>query len=397
MRINTLNENSIQPLRKSLLRCLSENAQNEDDFLREINFIASKEGDHIFPVLLKLLTHLDFDKSTAKQKWNDILAHQSHLGECLGRPVSLLTSICDYFSSIHKTFQAPKVIELNDFEKTAHTSNCDGLTGLFNRSYFDEALNGELNRARRYGTEFSLLFLDLDDFKSLNDTMGHQAGDMALKGIAELILAEKRAEDVAARYGGEEMVVILPETNKIKSLVIAERIRRKIDEMVIKFNGDRFHITISGGLASYPVDAKDANELVKCADLAMYTAKGTGKNNISLYSKDKRQYLRVDFFGDINAHILGKVPPMDVIGTGKNLSVGGILFHSKNPINIGTKIQLQIPLPDQEGPFVLIGDVVRVEVFESEYEIGVSFLKIASEVKSEITQYLVRQLDATPL
>lgn len=383
----------MQPLKKSLLRCLSEHSRDEAQFLCELNRLGEKEGDYIFPVLLKLLTELDFEKDDAKKYWKEILVHQEQMGVCLGRQVNLLTAICDYFFTVNKSFQTPKVVELEAFEKTAESSISDGLTGLYNRRYFDEALTNEVNRTKRYGMEFSLLFLDLDNFKNVNDSMGHKAGDVVLKRIADLILATKRGEDTAARYGGEEFVVILPETGKIKALVIAERIRQRAEEMEIISDGLKLRITVSGGLASFPIDAADASQLIQNADKAMYNAKAHGKNAIMMYSPDKRQFLRVDFLGEIHTRPLNASETESLPVKGRNLSLGGILFESKTPIAIGTYLQIQLPLPSYENSLNLTCVVMRVEEFGSSYEIGVSFLKLAGEAKNEVIQYLLKHLD----
>lgn len=382
-----------QPLKSSLLKCLNEHSRNEGELLREVNLIAEKEGDLTFPVLLKLLTHLDFDPNDAREKWEAILAHRKKLNACLGRPVSLLTAICDYFCTIIKTFQTPTVIEMEIFEQTARSSHSDPLTGLYNRRYFDEALSGEINRSRRYGADFSLLFFDLDNFKRLNDSLGHQAGDMALKRVAEIILSKKRTEDVAARFGGEEIVLILPQTSKIKGLIIAERIRQEIEKAEMSIGGKTFHITASGGLAAFPLDARDARELVSCADKAMYGAKSKGKNNISVYLPDKRHFLRVDFFGEILVQNLGKTQAGELLAKSKNLSYGGLLFESKEPFNLGDSVNLRIVLSSSESPILLTGVVVRVESFDSRYDIGISFLELVGETNNEIAQYIAGHLN----
>lgn len=383
----------MQTLKKSLLRCLSEHSHDETRFLHELNKIRSKEGDKIFTVLLKLLTDLDFEKEDAKKNWLEILDHQEEMRHRQGRPINLLTAICDYFFTVNKFFNSPKVIELDVFEKTVESSKTDSLTGLYNRRYFDEILTKEINRGERYGTEFSLLFLDLDDFKVVNDTMGHKAGDIALQGIADLILAAKRSEDTAARYGGEEFVLILPETNKIKALVIAERIRARAEQMELCFDKKKFRITLSGGLATFPADGINASQLLQNADKAMYIAKFQGKNNITLYSPNKRQFFRVDFLGEIVTKPLESVQSDDVMyAKSKNLSLGGVLFESKVPISLGACLQIQIPLPSVENPTAFSCVVTRVESFNTSYDIGVSFLNLKKETKGEVMSYLLKHL-----
>jgi len=278
---------------------MKNHGEDEEKFLQELDLIARSEGDLVFPVLLNVFTQLDFSEPEAKKIWEGILKHRKEMSDSFKRRVNLLTAICDYFLTIKKSFNYPKVVELKVFEEANHFSKCDSLTGLYNRGYFEDSLSGEISRARRYDTEFSILFLDLDDFKKVNDTMGHLAGDFVLKKVSNLLIKEKREEDVVARYGGEELVVILPETNKVNTVIKAERIRKKIQDMPLIFDGKKIQISVCGGIATFPQDATEANELIRCADQALYRAKTEGKNQICLYSIDKRQYVRVDFAGEI--------------------------------------------------------------------------------------------------
>ena len=380
---------TFQPLRESIIGFMKSHGEDEEQFLQELKRIARSEGDLIFPVLLNIFTQLEFDQSEAKEIWEGILKHRSEMSDSFKRQVNILTAICDYFLTIKKSFNYPKVVELKVFEEANHFSKCDSLTGLYNRGYFEDSLSGEISRARRYDTEFSILFLDLDDFKSVNDTMGHLAGDFVLKKVSSLIINEKREEDVVARYGGEELVVILPETNKVNTIIKAERIRKKIQDMSLVFDGKKINISVSGGIATFPQDAVEANKLIHCADKALYRAKGEGKNRICLYSIDKRQYVRIDFAGKIKVQPLGKwVGQSQMFAKGKDVSLSGILFESENPMEIGTKIQLEVPIPTKDNPIILVGTVARVEVFEDHYDIGVSFVQLQGVDRRELISFL---------
>ena len=133
-----------------------------------------------------------------------------------------------------------------------------------------------MNRVQRYDGCFSFFFIDLDYFKKLNDTYGHQAGDLTLKVVADILQNMKRTEDTACRDGGEELVLILHETEKMNVLVIDERIRKKVEEPVLEFEGKTFNVTLSGGIAPYSADGKGAQDLVHAADVALYQAKESG-------------------------------------------------------------------------------------------------------------------------
>lgn len=158
----------------------------------------------------------------------------------------------------------------------------DDLTQVFNHRYFYARLNEEVNRSIRSRREFSLILMDIDDFKKYNDTYGHRQGDMILARIANLFKASLRKTDILARYGGEEFVVVLPDTDKDNAAVMAERIRQAVEEAeLMSIDGAPLgRITVSIGVAAFLVDAKDGEELVKKADAACYVAKEKGKNRV---------------------------------------------------------------------------------------------------------------------
>ena len=146
----------------------------------------------------------------------------------------------------------------------------DGLTGLFNRRYFNELINIEINRLKRVPSSLSLLMLDIDNFKNYNDTQGHPAGDELLKGAAKVFKNSVRAVDIICRYGGEEFIIMLPQTDKSSAKIIAERLRVQI--------GLYLPTTVSIGIATLPEDAQAVDVLIQKADDALYQAKKTGKN-----------------------------------------------------------------------------------------------------------------------
>lgn len=160
----------------------------------------------------------------------------------------------------------------------------DGLTRLFNRMEFQRQLQVEVERSARYNGEFTLLLLDIDHFKRLNDTYGHQAGDEALKALAGILTKGIRLVDMAARYGGEEFIIILPQTSIEGALIIAERLRSRVAANTIKTDAGDISMTISIGLASFPVDEKTTDGLIKKADIALYSAKENGRNMTCKFS-----------------------------------------------------------------------------------------------------------------
>jgi diguanylate cyclase (GGDEF)-like protein len=387
----------VSDIRDEVLKCLETYSKSDDVLIAELEKIVSVSEERVYPLIIHILTHLELEADNAKKCWENIIEHRKKLSKELKRDVSLRTTICDYFCSIDISLKNPKVVEIHIFERKDKASKYDNLTGLYNRSYFDDSLKREIARAERHQLELSILFFDLDNFKNVNDSYGHLAGDLILKNVAGIIKEEIRIEDFAARYGGEEMVVILPQTGKIQGLILGERIRESIEEYTHQFKDQSIKITVSGGLATFPSDTKKGDELLKLADNALYEAKGSGKNNISVYSKLKRRYFRINFDSEIqvqNIKVTDRKNNFQV--SSKNFSRTGILFESKQPFQIGDKLELSIPIYTTPKPEVVdvTGTVVRLEVYENgRYEIGVSFIEMGKDLKFEIQNYIIKQLD----
>lgn len=168
-------------------------------------------------------------------------------------------------------------------------STVDPLTGLFNRTFFFAAIGREIARCARSGRGFCLLMMDLDDLKAINDRLGHFHGDRVLRGVGEVIADGVRRIDTAARYGGDEFVVLLPETDPTGAFVLAEKIRLGVNAMAIDLAVPGSHPSISIGVVSFPADGRSADELMISADDAMYTSKRGGKDRVTAVSIPIRQ------------------------------------------------------------------------------------------------------------
>lgn len=177
-------------------------------------------------------------------------------------------------------------------QELEHLASTDALTGLANRRTLMLRAEQELARAKRYGSELSLLMADIDFFKKVNDTYGHQAGDIVLKKLAGVFLLVLRDIDFAARFGGEEFVVLLPETNAENALKTAERLRAAVNDIQVPLQQwGMVKFTISVGVASYSASGNDSVEkLIFAADKALYAAKETGRNKVCLDSSAEEQH-----------------------------------------------------------------------------------------------------------
>jgi len=169
------------------------------------------------------------------------------------------------------------------FEKVEKLSRTDGLTDLFNRPLMQSVLDREFSRCRRYGSTLSVVILDVDHFKKVNDTYGHQKGDEVLVRLAAVLRRFCRSHDIAARYGGEEFVLILPQTPSRGAWKITERIREAVAELYFQHEGADWQVTFSAGIAEFDAQTtKTPAQLIQVADRALYQAKETGRNRTIL-------------------------------------------------------------------------------------------------------------------
>lgn len=172
-------------------------------------------------------------------------------------------------------------ITSRDFEHQYKLATTDGLTELYNHRYFQEQMKLNVENSKRYGNEFSMIILDIDFFKKFNDTYGHQSGDAVLRQVAQTLKRSVRATDIACRYGGEEMSIILPNTGKNVAHSTAEKICERVSSNKFKLQGDKeVSVTISLGVSTYPQDGQTPSELIESADKRLYNAKNNGRNQV---------------------------------------------------------------------------------------------------------------------
>ncbi len=238
--------------------------------------LLNESGDDLYVKLLFYITHQIFSEKNSKLLWNDILEHKNKISEILNRNVEISVATLDYLTNIKKEIKNPKLIGEAFIGKIAEIASIDPLTKLYNRQYLFLKLKEEINRYSRYETTFSVLMIDLDNFKVINDSFGHQKGDEILSEFGNILDASKRELDICARYGGEEFIIILPHTDRSESYKIAERLRLLI---IDKFKND--NLTASIGISNCPENGKTIESLIKKADDSLYKSKKMGKNRVS--------------------------------------------------------------------------------------------------------------------
>jgi diguanylate cyclase (GGDEF)-like protein len=355
--------------RQSLLEFLEAGPGREEELLDEFER-RKKQGDPLYSSLLYLLTHLNFTERQAARYWKKVIAHRDTLRATIGRDPGVRVAILDYFVNVSHELKNPKVIELSIYERTERSAVTDGLTGLYNHSFFLQALRQEVLRSKRHGLRAALLLLDLDNFKRVNDERGHVEGDRVLMRAAAVVREGVREIDVAARYGGEEFAVLLPDTSRLGAFVVAERIRRRIED---RFARGRSVVTVSGGIAVFPDDAGTPADLIVQADAGLYGAKAAGKNRILLPQGERRRFRRQTSPQGVTVATRAGRAPARV----KNVSEGGLLVSLREAVPLGSAVSLTI---ERVGgtPVGLRGQVVRVERVPGEidpaFDVGVRFL-----------------------
>jgi GGDEF domain-containing protein len=196
---------------------------------KHFQHLLTQHGDKIYVDMLFVLTHQYFPEETARQRWDNIIYHKNTMEKRLGRALGISVAAMDYLANVDRVLEVPCVISKRKIAEIAEIALKNGLTQLFDVSTFRTKLEIEIRRYKRYGSEVSLIMIDIDDFKQINDSYGHPEGDRVLSEISTIILKTARDLDICSRYGGEEFAVILPQTCQEEALRLAERIRKRVE------------------------------------------------------------------------------------------------------------------------------------------------------------------------
>jgi diguanylate cyclase (GGDEF)-like protein len=267
----------------------------------------------------------------------------------------------------------PILVEVRLLQQKEEGAYRDELTGLFNRRSFNQEVPREMERFRRFGHPFSLLMLDLDHFKTFNDTHGHSAGDQALRDVAHILQTTARLYDRVVRFGGEEFAIILPQATSREAMPMAERIRGAIAKHHVSYaEQDLGALTVSIGVACFPKDALDMPGLVHRADQAMYQAKEE-RNCVRQYQDTKRNHPRYILSDPLPLRILsqqyGKLQ-----ASALDLSLGGLSCCSDAALPPSTILHLVLSDTARSIHLPLQAEVRRVRQMDSNsYQMGLSF------------------------
>jgi diguanylate cyclase (GGDEF)-like protein len=357
-----------------------------DRMVAELEDLARDEGRAVYTELLYMLSHIRFEEEVAERHWKEVIRHRAAMAEALGSDVDLAVALVSYFVQVNRQLQNPKLIELKVFEETQASAYRDELTGLHNFRFFQDYLNWEVNRCERHGGSFSIAMGDIDNFKDYNDRLGHNQGNLTLTAVAGAMVEAGREEDVVARFGGEEFVLIMPETSKAAAALAADRVREAVGNLQLSADDPLHRVTISFGIANYPVDAGSPDDLIRCADRAMYIAKARGKDQVQLYGANRRAHRRV------TTNLKGEYRIFEEDSQAFStfdLSERSLRVNVDREVAEGALVEFTLLLPEHGQKISAFGRVIRTEELEGGgHMLVITILDIGTREHLALKQYL---------
>ena len=360
-----------------------------DRLVAELEGLAATEGPAVYAELLYLLAHIRFDETEAERHWRAVIQHRQEMEDRLEADVALSVALVSYFVQVNRQLHNPKLIELKVFEETRASAYRDELTDLHNFRFLQEYLTWELSRAERHGGKFSIAMGDIDNFKDYNDRHGHNQGNLTLQAVAKTLVTAGREEDVVARYGGEEFVIIMPATSKEHALGVADRARKAVADLELSDVDPTHYVTMSLGIASYPLDAESADDLIRCADRAMYLAKGRGKNQVQLYGANRRAHKRIHTVVSGEYRVFEEERrPFSTL----DISERSLRVMVDRPVPANTLVEFTLALPESDQNVSANARVIRaVPRDEGTYEMALTIVDIESREYLALRKYLEAQ------
>ncbi len=276
-------------LNQKILAIFDPDLERREEFFSRIQDLVNEEKneDEVYQRIFDILCHIKFSHEESRQHWQRITLLKEKLEQQLLRPVAFRVAMLQYFLSDLGLYQSPYLVELFLYESSHYNIMTDELTAIYNHRFLREYLWKETKRSIRYQKEYSILIMDIDDFKSINDNFGPLAGDELLRSHARIMEDNIRIEDVVARYSGDEFIIILPETSKEGALNFAKRLKLVLDQSAVKVDDKSLTCKYSLGVSSFPGDSNDPIDILEMAEKALYRAKFQGKDRIEAYDAKK--------------------------------------------------------------------------------------------------------------
>ncbi len=370
---------------------VAEDVKGSNSEALHVNQKKTELANGFYSRIFKSLIGLEFKENEAEDLWGKLLEHKYNMSTQLKRNVGIRVAAIDYFTNITGTLSSVKVMDKNVFLETTDMAISDGLTGLYNHRYFYDRLRKQIQDATDNDSILSIILIDVDYFKDYNDINGHVAGDVALRKIAKIIRTTVEDLGYSCRYGGEEFTVILPQTSKAKAMDIAEKIRQSIEEEIFpnEFALPSGRLTISLGIAEFPLDGTDSRGLMEYADRALYHSKANGKNQISVMAQNRRREQR---------RIIACPAEIIIMEDGNNsiernasianISIGGVRCRTnfKLKLNQAVRIRIDKNIIDCDPLLAVVVRCARVE--QSVWSLGFRFIRLREEVKTKLIKFI---------
>ena len=325
-----------------------------------VSLARAHPGMEVYRNYFYLLTHLEFEESDAVQHWDAFKRYHGKFEQDLGYSIDTRITTLSYFINENRQLQNPKIIEMKVFQSTQDKVILDDLTSLYNYRHFRERIKAGMQAATSREEMLSLVIIDIDDFKHINDDYGHLAGDGILRQIALLVKTEFGDLGDAFRYGGEEFAVIVPGAGKQEVYELSNSLCARIaaHPFVNEASADRHELSVTAslGLAVYPHDCDTSDALIGNADKALYTAKGTGKNIVCLYSENQRRAKRpsVSVEGEMTSFRTTSVRMRTL-----NVSKGGIRFICEQALAEDSVVELKLDLAKGSEPVTVLCRIIN--------------------------------------
>ncbi len=370
---NTLDFEKANEIDNNIIDGFVDKSYVNKDTQKKIDYLIDKYSKNIFSMILYKLTGLKLPPTEAKDIWGSIVSHKHHLKKILRRDAGIYVSALDYLLNITTgLLKSPVITNEKYFNNLKKNILIDETTGLYNFNYSQKKINEEISEAKRYKSPLSILIIDIDDFRKINEYMGLDEANNILIDVANCLKSSIRSNDIAVRYEGGKFAIILSHTGKKNALIVGEKLRKKIENLK-----SAKQITISGGVSTFLIDTKkNATELFNIANSALYRAKYEGKNRICDYPQERRKFKRIPITDKLKIKIQVINPPLlqKKIKKIKNISKGGIAFYIEN-IQLKEADYVEGTILQGNSNIKFIGQVSWCSIIEDNlYEIGIKFL-----------------------
>ena len=335
-----------------------------------------------FKFVISFFVSIEVSDDDARTHFINILNRRQQLKGLNNQSLDFRVVAFDYFLNEAKLLINPIFMETEFFEEIYNFSQEDPKTGLYNARLFKESVKREITRAERHNLSLSIILIDLDNFKYINDTWGHLFGDEMLIKFSDVMKENIRGEDVICRFGGDEFAILMPQTGRIGARSMGERMKYRLSQTFrdVEKNGTKVTVTFSAGIATFPYDAKDYESLVRVADEALYRSKFLGKNmifdklsstqyNDFVSGKEKRKFPRIVLHKENQVSVLNGSELMEVRSRILDISRGGVFMQcvaNLLPELLSKELKLNLNLPGKDTEIALpLDGLIRRVNYES--------------------------------